>query len=354
MAEITPLQPPKNINNNLPRAASQATVSNSGSDTVKAEVIKSLGNNNYLVKVTGKEIAIHSKTPLQNGQKISLIINSSPQNKEIFISKIHPLPTATPQQITTTNPTNIITQGIGSTSSSINIGTILQLLPANIASQLQPANLSMLSQFATLANENNNNDLARLLKLQLNKLGLNHEQQIAKNEGKTENLKNSLLEILSLIGTKHESSKLEEATRNALKNIEFYQAVNLTKDETESNIFPLLFTFLENGFIKIFENQDEQEGSEGSIKFSLYLELSNLGNIQIDFSGSSTGAYILFFTDSEQEANFIRPMIDELQNDLSKRHKIRGIRVAAGASSPTKEILETCRPKHQSMLNTKA
>lgn len=349
MAKVTPLQPTKAIANNLPKHTSSTNIqSNQPNSTSKGQVTKVLGNDNYLIKVAGKEIPINSKTELQLGQTVT--INNKNSQLEIKLNNSVPTPPTT----SPTNSNTILTQGISNLGGNISVSSILELLPINIATLLSTQNVSILQQFSSLeTSSNSKTDLASLLKLQVNKLGLNHEQNI-NSKIDSANLKNSLLEILSVIGESKDSAQLKEEVSKAIRSIEFFQTANVSQNSDEATIFPLFFDFLEQGFIKLLKDQQNSQETEDNLKFSLHLQLENLGNMQIEFSGSSSGIYIHFYVESEDEAAALTENMHYLEDKLNETNIVKGIRVAVGVSPPANEIMQLCRPKDHNLLDTTA
>ncbi len=204
--------------------------------------------------------------------------------------------------------------------------------------------------------ESPENTAGQMLHRLVNKLGLNLEGMLAagnKEEAAT-TVKSALTELVQNFT---QQSKLTETGKHALNSLEFFQLAQLQTFRQDAFVIPLPLPFLQQGYLVIedYKQQSQQGGGESEMPkhFSLYLKLSPLGNLKIDFLYSGEGVYIRFNSDSKEVSDFIASFKDELGNAL-KDTPVYGVSFTENAEDPLSAVLKISRAGANSMINTKA
>ena len=187
------------------------------------------------------------------------------------------------------------------------------------------------------------------------KLGLSFEHMLAAgNKNAAENtVKSGLLDLVhNIMG----QSKLAESGHQALHTLEFLQLTQIQLDRQDTLIVPLPLPFLEQGYL-IIENYKDQSDDKGRKKnmpnsFSLFLKLSPLGNLKIDFLYTNKGLYIRFNSDSKQVSDFIATFKDDLNEAISDTF-ICGVNFTENGEDPLNALIKATRTGEASLLNTK-
>lgn len=186
-------------------------------------------------------------------------------------------------------------------------------------------------------------------------LGLNFEGQLTAGDvkGATNTVKSALLELVqNFMG----QNKLTETGSQTLKTIEFYQLMQLQMERQDTLVLPLPAPFLEQGYLVIedYKNQlAEKDGEQKTLNhFSLYLKLSPIGNLKIDFLYSGDGVYLRFNSDSKQISDFLSGFKKELSESISNS-VVQSISFSEGGEDPLTTILQKSRDGATSILDTK-
>ena len=87
--------------------------------------------------------------------------------------------------------------------------------------------------------------------------------------------------------------------------------------------------------------------------FSLFLKLSPLGNLRIDFLASGDGIYIRFNSESKEVSNFLATFKDELNNAITDT-LVHGVSFSENSENPLAALLKRIRTAADSHINTKA
>jgi hypothetical protein len=177
------------------------------------------------------------------------------------------------------------------------------------------------------------------LQSNVQRIGMNMEANLARNKGTPAkaSLKAALLAITS---TAQRNEELAVSAKNILSTLEMYQVAQL-KLEGDFLLFPLPFSFLENGFLLVEnspENETTAEEKKQKRQFSLHLTMTELGDMEVRYYESEEGARIRFLFDSEEKAAFAASFQDELKEMLSEV-QLLGISFTGGAQSPERELL---------------
>lgn len=195
-----------------------------------------------------------------------------------------------------------------------------------------------------------------LLQQLVNKLGLNLEGLLAagNKEAAVQTVKFALLELVQNFA---EQSKLVESGKHALNTLEFFQLTQLQAVRQDALIVPLPLPFLEQGYLVVedYENQagEDRKGREMPKHFSLFLKLSPLGNLKIDFLASGDGIYIRFYCESKEVSDFLATFKDELDNAITDTF-VHGMSFTENSEDPLTAVLKRSRAGSDPFINTKA
>ncbi len=216
---------------------------------------------------------------------------------------------------------------------------IQQLLPQGII-QLTATQQSTVQALAGFHPENlMGQEAGKDLQGNVQRIGMNMEALLARNDKGTAkaSLKAALLEITS---TAQKNEALAISAKNILSTIEMYQVAQL-KLEGDFLLFPLPFSFLENGFLLVDsppESENTTDKKQQNTQFSLHLTMTELGDMEVRYYQSKEGARIRFLFDSKEKAAFAATFQDELKEMLSEV-QLLGISFTDGAQSPERELL---------------
>jgi hypothetical protein len=232
--------------------------------------------------------------------------------------------------------------------------TLLQLFSTN---SLQGGWLSQAQAEATFSSSGGGDNKGGDLLLQLvNRLGLNLESLLAAGN-KEEAVKTVKFALMELVQNLTEQSKLSETSKHALDNLEFLQLTQLQASRQDILVVPLPLPFLEQGYLVVEDYKEgaEQGGGEREMPkhFSLFLKLSPLGNLRIDFLASSDGVYIRFNSESKEVSDFLAAFKDELNTVMADTH-VHGVSFTVNSEDPLAAVLKRSRAGAESFIDTKA
>lgn len=365
MKTLVPLQPIPPLQGNSGYAGQQSSGSESVKSLFTGEVVKDLGNNSFLINVNGKNIEMQSQTQLNVGQRLRLAVTQS-NPLELRIVSGETETKNQPGQLQQIPPNIAATQLLSSSSvfaaKPINLGNLFTILTGLNPSQtpLSGESITNIANFSSLQHNflRSGEDSGLILKQLIEHLGLSHEKSISQGQGgaPSSQLKNSLFEILALFSRAEPIS--QEASR-LLSIIETFQLANIAHANQNEQIFPLPFSFLEQGFLRVFndeqENNDDQSEGKNTNKFTLYLGMSKLGNLQIDITGSPHGIYLHIHTESEEVSSFIEGYAYQFAEELGGDTPLLGTRFSEDATSPAAALLQLSTPQDNTgLVNTKA
>lgn len=199
---------------------------------------------------------------------------------------------------------------------------------------------------------------ADALRRMLAGIGLKTEAQLHRgvNNEQTDSLVNTLKSaLLEIVQQDQGSETLKDAAKSLISIIESFQLSQLRLDHEKTQILPLPFAFLDQGYILIDNKQ--QQGADGHemagwMHFSLHLAVSGLGNLHIDFLQTVGGLWMRFNCDSQEKADFVAQFSDELKEQLADL-PLQGISFAGTACPPSADLVRMLVPAGHSLLNTK-
>ena len=327
------------------REGSQSRQRPSEGQLLKAVVVEDGTNNRFILDIGGTRQDVRSEASLTVGQSLRLqVMRTEPQIELQIVA----------------NPLNRL-QGRSLTllGQNIDLAVLFQKFqqqsPPPMGS-LSPASRSVFEGFFGLQQKGvAGSEGGLILKQLVDNLGLNLEQLLARRdkEGAAQTLKAALLEAahsLSTTGTIGETANKISAT------LELFQLAQLQATSDSQIILPLPLPFIEHGYL-IIERDDTSSGSEdgaGSEKrFSLHLNVSELGDLQIDFLQNLEGLFIRFRTENKEKADFIAAFSEELKKSITDIPLIN-VSFAADAPDPLQDLIRRLVPEGDSILDTKA
>lgn len=373
MSTLTPLQPMPSLLGNLPQSGQGSSSASTVRNQLQGEVIQNLGGERFLIDIGGKQIEMHSQTVLSVGQQLRLAVaKSEPLELRIIPETTEAKPQAnTIAANTTTNTaansaqtaaTQLLTHSSSLAGKAIDLSGLFTLLTSanSSASPLSGETLTVIANFFSLQQNllQNPADSGTMLRQLIEHLGLSHEKNIqnGQNDRAANQLKNSLLEILNFFpkstATGQEASRLSGI-------IELFQLANIAQPGSNEQIIPIPLPFVDQGFLRVYEDQTGQDSeddgnSQRPLRYSLYLKMSNIGNLQIDFTGNAEGIFLHIHAESIERQQFLEQYVEEIKETLSSSQPLRGIRFSHDAKEPAIELLRLALPENQGLLNTQA
>ena len=314
-------------------------------EILKATVLESRANNQYLLDFGSYKIPAASQTKLSVGQVLQLQISqTSPQVELKILSEASFLTGKSlvllGNSIDLSSLFNTLQQGSPSPLSTLTSGT------ANTLSSYIPPELTSLI---------NSKEGGEFLQQLVNRLGINFEQLLA--QGDTSRAKSTVKAALLEIAFRFQNAEhISEQTNKLLATLELYQLTQLQLSNSNLLIFPLPLPFLEQGYLLIDNSEKDGQGSsspDDTQKFAVHLTMSELGNIQIDFIQQAEILFIKLFFDSEEKAQFASQFSGMLEEMLSSVSQLV-ISFSSGAENPTQALARKLLPAGQSFINTKA
>ncbi|WP_457577944.1 hypothetical protein [Desulfomarina sp.] len=313
-----------------------------------ALVLEAQGEDLFLLDIAGKQLTATTKAPLAAGQSLRLqVVRSTPQIELKIVTQ--------PQDLFFGRSLTLLEKNIDLSS----LFSALSEQPSADIATLSTPTRNILNLFSTLQQQKtiDHNDSGTVLKQFIDKLGLSLEHMLADRKGPAaaENLKAALLEIAN---TFRNSESLAENTGKILNTIELFQLAQLYNNQDRQFILPLPLPFIEKGYLVVeYEEKNKGGGNDPENKkydrFSLYLTMSDLGNIQIDFLQLKKTLYLRFRTDSDEKNRFVEQFGEQLKESLSGFPQIN-ISFSQDAPDPIADLLQRVVSEDKSMVNTKA
>ncbi len=312
---------------------------------LKALVVEARTDNSILLKIGNNELVAKSEVPLKPGQQLQLQVTSTSPQLQL--------------KIVGDTVNQFLGRSLTLVGNTIDIKALFQSLqqPSSLFDSLSLNSKQALDSFFSLQQTNlASGNGGNVVKQMIDNLGLSFENAIARGDtGKAAlTLKASLIEILSSFA---KGSQPSENANRLLSTVEFFQLAQLHADSSQQFIFPLPLSFLEQGFLLIDRNTDDEQGNgdydNQEYRFSLHIKMTELGNMQIDFFHSTEGLFIRFHTDSKEKAEFISSFSDQLKEAITDT-PILGLSFATDAEDPATELARLIVPEGKSVLNTTA
>ncbi|WP_028585514.1 flagellar hook-length control protein FliK [Desulfogranum mediterraneum] len=190
----------------------------------------------------------------------------------------------------------------------------------------------------------------------LDHLGLRMEQLFAAGRGEeaSHTLKFALLE-LSQSG-KALPPAVEQGSQ-LLQTLELYQMLQVRLAGESLFFLPMPLPFLQQGFLLIDEAPEHDPSGEQqerqSRNYSLHLELTGLGTLQIELHQEGERLDIRFHLEDREKMTFMGGYREELEQWLT-RMELHSVQFLTGAKDPTKTLLDLLLHDTTGMVNTKA
>lgn len=195
-----------------------------------------------------------------------------------------------------------------------------------------------------------------ILKSSLEQLGVRSEALVAGGRGQEAagQLKTVLADIARIFKGQEEISAPADRLLATIENSQLLQAH--FKNEN-SILFPLFFSFLEQGYLSIDRDsaQEDQEGSDPKayLACTLHLNMEGLGDIRIRCVQSKEAVRVAFYLDSQEKVDFVESYGDELVESVSSV-PVLSLTFATGAESPGGALIQNILGAEQLILNTRA
>jgi len=316
-----------------------------GNYTVKATILESQGQNKMLVRIGGESYQLQGTLDAAPGT-----------TKVLKLQSLQPVPTFL-----------VVNEGGGvDKSQPLLLNAQKQSLPSLIRALQLPlfTGLDLLqapqqqllhSLQSTQPDKLQGPGAGELLKYNLEQLGMRSEALVARGNGDSAatQLKSVLAEISRIFQGQEEVTATASRLLATLESSQFVQA-SLQQDN--GLLFPLLFSFLEKGYLLVDTNKEEESGggdAEESHSCTLHLTVQGLGNIRVRCVQTKESVRIAFFLDSQEKADFVSTFEGELKEKISSA-PLLSLSFTSGAGSPGTTLLQKILPDEQPILNISA
>lgn len=309
---------------------------------LKAFVVEAKGSDQFILDIGGNKVSAESKSPLSVGQNLQLqVVNTTPQIELKIVS-------------------DTLNQFIGKSLTLLGKNIDLSSLFQNITQTtpplleaLTPTSRSVIESFFTLQQTDIGNKAGgTVIKQLLEGVGLNLEHHLARGDKNSAaaTLKAALLEVAH---TFKNAELIASTTNKVITTIELFQLTQLNSNNETFLIFPLPLPFIEAGYLRIEKDGGNGENSDtDDFRFSLHVTMSDLGNINIEFSKTKDDLTIRFRAESEEKMAFIEQYASELIEAITDIPHV-SVSFAQDATDPITDLVKQIIPEGQSMLDTK-
>ena len=311
-------------------------------DKIVRATVTEGGQDKVMLELNQQRLQAETRMPLKTGQKLNLLVTATSPRIEL--------------QIITDPLQQRLAQAMHMMGEKWNLLPLTQLLNAEglpIIDTLSPQSHAAMLSWATMQKHDIMSlDGAGLRQLIIN-LGLGTESNLAQGKiGHLEgSLKSALVETLYLGKS---GPELPELAKRLLQLIELFQLCQIKLNRQDVVFLPLPLPFLDQGFI-IVDHQKQQQADETKelpFQLSLHLSLQNLGDLRIDLLHDPRGLFIRFVCDSQEKVDFAAACKDELMQTISSV-PLQDISFAVGVESPANAILAKMIPQGDSILDTR-
>lgn len=309
---------------------------------LKAVVVEAKGSDQFILDIGGNRLAAQSQSALSIGQNLQLqVVNTTPQIELKIVSD-------------TLN--QFIGKSLTLVGKNLDLSTIFQNTTQTstaILQSLTPTSRSVIESFLTLQQADiGSKEGGAVIKQLLEGVGLNLEHHLARGDKNSAaaTLKAALLEIAH---TFKDAEIIATTTNKVITSIELFQLTQLHSSNDTFLIFPLPLPFIESGYLRIEKDEGTEETSDpNNFRFSLHVTMSDLGNLNIDFSKTKTELMIRFRTESVEKMEFIEQFSTELIDAITDIPQI-SVSFSHDATDPITDMIKQLVPEGQSMLDTK-
>lgn len=312
--------------------------------TFTATVMEPAGKNRFYLNILDNKILAQSDAlSLPSGSTITLeVINTTPLLELKIVSK---------------TPELFFGKTLTLLGKSLNIEGLFQSLTSvssPLLNQLSPTTQKGLNDFNNLQHlPVGDTKGGAYLKQLLERSGLSLEGLLAGGQKNlaTQTLKAALLEVATLM---KDGTELAETTSQLLGTLQLYQLAQLQLATDNLLIYPLPLPFLDNGYLLVEKNKDEQKqnADKKSTHYSVHLSLEPLGNLEVTFFQTHDGLYLTFASESDNKKEFLHDN-ENLLNEMLLSTDLLGISFTSKAGDPTSELIQKLVPSGETMLDTK-
>ena len=301
-------------------------------------------------------LLVASRLPLQTGQTLALrLVASEPRLLFTIVDNAATVP-------------QLLGKSVAVADKAMAVTTLIPLLQqANppLLPRLSPGSQQILINYLQWQQGRLNGDRGgQILRQLIEHLGLNLERHLAEGRPETAkiSLKAALMETVQQFGQTDGGKSAAQAKTQAasmLSAIEMFQLAQTQLATGKELLYPLPLPFLETGYLLVEDDGGhEQDGKDGEMpaKFSLFLSLTELGFLRIDFVSNPEGLALRFHTDSQEKADFTAGFADKLRRAINTASGLSVISLsfAADAQDPVKELLLKMLPDNSNLLKTTA
>lgn len=316
---------------------------------VKGQILQGLissktTDGKFVLDLGGKQFVASTKIPLQPGQRLDVqVITTTPQ---IILKTLgDPLTQNIGKSIYLLDQQNSFQPLLQSLGQEVKQSPLLSQISKNI--------LNLFNQI--LGQEPQNTVNQEQIRIILQQTGMDFEQLLAAGDQKkaVATLKSTLFEIIHKFSG---NEKIQKQAEQLIKTIELYQNLNIRMLNDSLFFFPLPFPFLEQGYLLVSQDNDEQlktnDENQGK-KYSLHLKLEGLGNLQIDMYQKNDTVSLQFFAQDPERAAFLKEFGKELQEWLTAL-QLTSVSFLTGAEDPIKYLLINITRNQSGVLDTRA
>ncbi len=312
-------------------------------DKIVRATVAEGGQDKVILELNQQRLQAETRLPLKTGQKLNLLVVAT--NPRIELQSIED-----PLQPRLTSSLHML-------SGKWDLQSLAQVLNAEgtpIINALSPQSREILLSWATMQKHDIQSLDGAGLRQLIKDLGLGHEANLARvKSGQIEGaLKSALLETLSL---KKAGTDMQEQAGRLLQLLELFQFCQIKLARQDVLFLPLPLPFLDQGFIIVDQQKDQQADEKNTAPFqlSLHLTLQNLGDLRIDLLHEPQGLFIRCVCDTQEKAEFVAACKDDLMRNMNSV-LLHDIAFAAGADSPANALLTKMIPQGDSILDTRA
>lgn len=315
-----------------------------GNYTVKVTVTRQLGENRKEVRIGGGLYQLQGAIGAEAGESRMLLLQSLQPTPVFFALNERGGPDTTQPLLFT-----------GNVQSLPALVRALQLPLSSGFDLLQPTQQQLLQNLEGLQPAQLQEPGAgKFLKNSLEQLGFRSETVTDQGKGQDSatRLKSVLAEIVHIFRGQEE---IGSAAGRLLATLESSQFVQASLQQENGILFPLLFSFLEKGYLLVDQEagrRKEEECGEGDSSCTLHLTVEGLGNIRVRCVQNEKSVRIAFFLDSQEKADFVAALGAELKERISSA-PLLSLSFAVGAGSPVTALLQKVLLEDQSILNTR-
>ncbi len=316
-------------------------------EILKAMVLEARSGERYLLEIAGNRLLASSQARLTPGQQLQLqVVSTQPQVELKIVSDV----------FSALSGRSLVLLG-----NTLDLSALFASLTRGGSeggapfSRLSPASGETLAAFLPQGMQAiiNSREGGEFLRTLFDRLGLNLESLLAQGgkEQAGQTLKAALLEIAHLF---QHSERISEQVGKLLATLELFQLAQLQLGQERFLIFPLPLPFLDQGYVLVEQQTEEESGGEGETgehHFSLHLSLTGLGHLRIVFLLNQEGLFIRFHLESKEKATFVAGFEEQLKEALTSAPLV-SVSFSDGADDPASELVRRLFPREQTILDT--